>query len=316
MNKLTMYLFVAGFLAAGVAGAQPTNCSDGTIVDDGSFESGYGWQPTVSWGSYVMRIDPPASPSRLDSVCLCWSRDGADTQVAFDVNVWDSNGAGGGPGTLLGRLSGQTASSVGNVGSFRRYDMSSLGLVINGPVYIGPSWQPGVDQRFFVCADENGPVNQPSYASSSNNPNDPPGAPTTSVSHNYRALGIRAKLSPVTAGNCVEDSTTLCLNNGRFQVRATFQTPAGQSGSAQVFKLTPDTGYLWFFNSSNVEAVVKVLNGCSLNSRYWVFAGGLTNVRVVLTVTDTDNGVTRNYVNPQNAAFQPIQDTSAFATCP
>ena len=36
----------------------------------------------------------------------------------------------------------------------------------------------------------------------------------------------------------------------------------------------------WFFQAENVEAVVKVLNGCGINDRYWVFAGGLTDVKV------------------------------------
>ncbi|HKH44754.1 MAG TPA: hypothetical protein VKM72_08830, partial [Thermoanaerobaculia bacterium] len=141
--------------------------------------------------------------------------------------------------------------------------------------------------------------------------------PTSPITFpNYRTLGVRAKFTPVTAGSCTENATTLCLNNGRFQVRATFRTASGQTGNAQVVRLTSDTGYLWFFSPSNVEAVVKVLNGCGFNSHYWVFAGGLTNVRTVITVTDTETGATKTYINPQNTAFQPIQDTSAFATCP
>jgi hypothetical protein len=59
-----------------------------------------------------------------------------------------------------------------------------------------------------------------------------------------------------------------------------------------------------------------VLDGCSLNSHYWVFAGGLTNVNAVITVTDTSNGTSKTYTNPANTEFKPIQDTSAFATCP
>lgn len=116
--------------------------------------------------------------------------------------------------------------------------------------------------------------------------------------------------------NCTQSPTTLCLNNGRFRVQATFQTPAGQSGNAQVVKLTEDSGYLWFFSANNVEVVLKVLNGCSFNNRYWFFAAGLTNVRVVITVTDTSTGTTKTYTNPLNRPFPPIQDTSAFATCP
>jgi hypothetical protein len=117
------------------------------------------------------------------------------------------------------------------------------------------------------------------------------------------------------AGTCPASSTALCLSNGRFKVEATFDTGT-QSGQAQAVPLTVDTGYLWFFSPTNVEAVVKVLNACSLNNHFWVFAGGLTNVKVKLTVTDTQNGLMKVYNNPANTTFQPIQDTSAFATCP
>jgi hypothetical protein len=117
-------------------------------------------------------------------------------------------------------------------------------------------------------------------------------------------------------GPCVADGTTLCLAGGRFKVRATFETSQPQSGQAQVVLLTPDTGYMWFFSSSNVEVVLKVLNACGVNNRYWVFAGGLTDVRVDVTVTDTQTGAVKTYSNPLGTRFAPIQDTSAFATCP
>ena len=115
---------------------------------------------------------------------------------------------------------------------------------------------------------------------------------------------------------CVQDAQTLCLSNGRYQVRTTYQTAQGQSGAGNGVRLTSDTGYFWFFNQNNVEMVVKVLNACSLNSRYWVFAGGLTNVKVTMTVTDTNNGTVKTYTNPLGTPFQPILDTGAFATCP
>ncbi|MEP6769608.1 MAG: hypothetical protein ABJC61_13125 [Acidobacteriota bacterium] len=50
--------------------------------------------------------------------------------------------------------------------------------------------------------------------------------------------------------------------------------------------------------------------------RWWVFAGGLTNVEVTLTVSDLHTGAVRTYRNPLGTAFQPLQDTAAFATCP
>ncbi len=113
---------------------------------------------------------------------------------------------------------------------------------------------------------------------------------------------------------CSPDAKTLCLNGGRFQVRTHWTSPDA-SGDGQAVGLTGDTGYFWFFSSNNVEMVVKAVTGCPVNSRYWVFAGGLTNVNVVMTVTDTQTGAVKTYINPQGTAFQPIQDTSAFV-CP
>lgn len=117
------------------------------------------------------------------------------------------------------------------------------------------------------------------------------------------------------SSSCSPTTTSLCLNNNRFRVSASWQSTTA-SGSGTAVALTGDTGYFWFFSSNNVEMVVKVLNGCPLNSRYWVFSGGLTNVSVTVQVTDTLTGSVRFYTNPINTAFQPIQDTGAFATCP
>ncbi len=48
--------------------------------------------------------------------------------------------------------------------------------------------------------------------------------------------------------------------------------------------------------------VVKVLNDCGVNSRYWTFAGGLTDVNVILTSTDTQTGAVLTYTNPAPAS--------------
>lgn len=120
----------------------------------------------------------------------------------------------------------------------------------------------------------------------------------------------------VGGGSCTSNPTTLCLSNSRFRVTAQWKTRDGTTGNGQGVPLTSETGYYWFFGSSNVEMVVKVIDACSFNQRFWVFAGGLTDVNVTLNVTDTKTGVSRTYTNPLGAAFQPIQDTSAFSTCP
>jgi hypothetical protein len=294
--------------------AQSADCSDGVRYDDGSFESGLGWKNTVSSGSYVMRIDPPFSPARLDSVCLCWSSNEpvAGGTVNFSINVWD--GSAGSPGALLGTVAGQQAAGVTTNGHFFRYDLSSAGISVAGPVFIGPSWNPSSQAAtpYFLCEDESfaTPV-QPAYATSTGGT---PSTPVFLLDALYSAFGIRANFSD--SATCIASDTALCLNQGRFKVEASFLAPGQPQGTAHVVKLTNETGYLWFFDAGNVEAVIKVIDACAFNQKFWVYAGGLTNVQVTLTVTDTKNGTVKVYTNPQGKAFQPILDSSAFATCP
>lgn len=115
---------------------------------------------------------------------------------------------------------------------------------------------------------------------------------------------------------CAAGPTILCLGDGRFRVEAAWRTGAGASGDGRAAPLSADSGTFWFFDAANVEVLVKVLDGCEVNGRQWVFAAGLTDVRVELRVTDTATGEERRYVNPQGRAFRPIQDTGAFAACP
>ena len=115
--------------------------------------------------------------------------------------------------------------------------------------------------------------------------------------------------------DCIPSDTTLCLNDNRFMVEVDWRTQS-DTDSGRKFKLTSDTGYFWFFDPDNVEMVIKVLNACDFANRFWVFAGGLTNVEVDITVTDTETGTMNLYQNPLNQPFQPIQDTAAFNTCP
>lgn len=126
------------------------------------------------------------------------------------------------------------------------------------------------------------------------------------------SLGVFTLTAPAGPPTCTQDDVTLCLNAARFRVRAVWTKPDSSSGPGHAVTLTGDTGDFWFFDSSNVEVIVKVLEGCGVNGHRWVFASGLTNVQVILTVTDVRTGAGQTYTNPQGTAFAPIQDTSAF----
>jgi hypothetical protein len=116
---------------------------------------------------------------------------------------------------------------------------------------------------------------------------------------------------------CVENTTTLCLEHDRFRVRARWTTRQGATGDGRAMSLTGDSGYFWFFQSDNVEIVIKIKNACAAPyNRFWVFASGLTDVDTVIEVADTKSGRVLTYHNPQQRAFPPVQDTDAFPTCP
>jgi hypothetical protein len=117
---------------------------------------------------------------------------------------------------------------------------------------------------------------------------------------------------PIRLG-CQSDGTTLCLRGGRFAVRVCWRTAreGGNSGDGQAMPLTVDSGAFWFFQPSNIELVVKVLDGRSVNNHFWVFWGALSDVGYTITVTDVATGLTRIYENSEGRLASGA-DTAAF----
>lgn len=143
------------------------------------------------------------------------------------------------------------------------------------------------------------------------------GAAATPVASPARVTE-RAEITPLIAeGACVADADSLCLLNGRFEVTIDWETAAGGTGAGRAIPLTDQSGYFWFFDDANVELVIKVIDGCGYNDRFWVFAGGLTDVGTRLVVRDTQNPLaTFERVKLIGVPFAPILSIDAFATCP
>jgi hypothetical protein len=293
------------------------DCTGGIRYDDGGFEDAV--SVPVSNGLEVMSFDLPANASGVQQVCVPLTRtSGAtSTDLSFNVVFYAADGPGGSPGTPLASIPA-TATAVPLTSSNTinsQYYPVPIGAALTLPaarsLYVGVQFD-GL-QHFFVGVD-NSPTTpyRPSFASTDG------GATWQAESaidaNAFSAFGIR--LDPILSQTaCVPSATAMCLQGSRFKVEATWKTPDGTTGSAQTVQLTDDSGYLWFFAAANIESVVKVLDACALNHRFWVFAGGLTNVQVVLKVTDTQTGVAKSYTNPLNTPFQPLQDTNALA-CP
>ncbi len=121
-----------------------------------------------------------------------------------------------------------------------------------------------------------------------------------------------------TGDACDKTTQVTNLNGGQFRVEVDWKDFQGNTGSSNVVPLgTDDSGLLWFFSADNWEMLIKVLDGCGINDRFWVFAAAVTNVEYNLKVTDTYSGAVKSYFNPLGNAAPAITDTDAFAgTCP
>jgi hypothetical protein len=117
---------------------------------------------------------------------------------------------------------------------------------------------------------------------------------------------------------CAADATHLCLQQARYRVELSWQDGNGGTGVGSVVPavVSADSGVLWFFDPNNWEMLVKVLDGCAVNRRLWVFAAATTNVAYTLKVTDTVTGKARSYQNPGGQAAAVVTDTNAFDACP
>ena len=121
----------------------------------------------------------------------------------------------------------------------------------------------------------------------------------------------RSNPAPATFTPCPGPSNRLYLSNCRFAVDVGWTDPQSNVGSGQAVQLTADTGYFWFFQDTNVELMIKVLDARVVNGQFWVFFGALSNVQYSVHVVDTISGAEQLYFNPQ-ATFASVGDTGAF----
>ncbi len=92
----------------------------------------------------------------------------------------------------------------------------------------------------------------------------------------------------------------LCLRDGRVQLRVHWRDArSGNEGDGVAVPFSDRTGFFWFFTPENLELVVKVLDGATVNGHLWTFYGALSDVEYWLEVTDLATGASKTYHNPQ-----------------
>lgn len=126
----------------------------------------------------------------------------------------------------------------------------------------------------------------------------------------------------VISGNAFDPSpetcpaTAHCLRDGRFQVVVDFDGGQSQATPVGPRDASDDSGLFWFFSADNWELLVKVLDGCSINDRFWIYTAAVTDVAYTLRVTDLESGLVREYENAQGQAAPAVTDIDAFDACP
>ncbi len=118
---------------------------------------------------------------------------------------------------------------------------------------------------------------------------------------------------------CSESEYNVCLQSARFhvEVQVFYKNSSGDqvSQKARVKKAllnsTNKTSSLfYFFSESNPELLVKVIDGCDVNGKYWVFGSAGTDLDYSVFVTDNATGIRRPY--HRNSTNPLINDASAF----
>ncbi|MEM8961376.1 MAG: hypothetical protein AAGD38_07865 [Acidobacteriota bacterium] len=123
-------------------------------------------------------------------------------------------------------------------------------------------------------------------------------------------------IAPNTGSLASADSTTILLQQDRFQVEVDWTDFDNNSGFGRLIDQTDDSALLYFFDPGNWEMIVKVLDACDINNHYWVYLSGATTVGFTVTVTDLNTNTVREYTNPLGNMAAAVSDTLAFATCP
>ena len=140
---------------------------------------------------------------------------------------------------------------------------------------------------------------------------DPSRHPGSGAPAPLRALEPPARGAPV---ECVPGPTVLCLDQNRFQVEVEWQDFTMTTGAAQTMSLTGLSGYFTFFTPTNVDLLVKIVDGGASGS-FWFFYGGLADLGYTITVTDRCSGAEKVYTNSLGTRAS-VADYDAFPLTP
>ena len=110
---------------------------------------------------------------------------------------------------------------------------------------------------------------------------------------------------------------TACLLGSRLKVEVQWTDFSSVTRNAHVASAgTSDTALFYWTNPNNWELLIKGINACTLNNKFWIYFAAATNVGYRVTVTDTQaGGSPKVYTNALGNLAQATNDINAFS-CP
>ena len=326
--------------AYAVEDTPPNGWTVSAVGQNGDFDATNG---KVKWGPFfdddartlTYTATPPAGASGAATFSGVASFDGANVAIGGERAIEESTGGGGGGGSGGSGTARSTFSSssytpgvgvgvtiattpAGGTATYAVEDSPPNGWTVsavgqngtfdatNRKVKWGPFFDDAARDLSYTATPPAGSTGTKSFQGT--------------ASFDGTAVGITGQRSlPQSAvtGPCVPSATRMCLNDGRFALTVSWATSNGGQGSGSVVQVpSTDSGIFYFFSANNWEMLVKVLNGCGINDKYWVFFAATTDVEFTLRVMDLESGLVKTYRNPLGRAANAVTDTDAFATCP
>lgn len=116
---------------------------------------------------------------------------------------------------------------------------------------------------------------------------------------------------------CVPDADSACLLSGRFRVEVRWTDFSHVEHDALVASAgTPDSALFYWNDPNNWEVLIKAIDACSYNDKFWIYLAAATNVGYEISVTDTvAGGPPKIYSNALGTLAPAINDSAAF-DCP
>lgn len=140
---------------------------------------------------------------------------------------------------------------------------------------------------------------------------------TTCVSQQQYVLRLDDFILVERSASCLPDADTACLLDGRFRVDVEWTDFSYVDHVALVASAgTPDSALFYWNDPNNWELLIKAIDACSFNDKFWIYLAAATNVGYEITVTDTvAGGPPKIYSNPLGTLAPAINDSAAF-DCP